>query len=69
MLDLVSVAAWRPFGFSKIEVQRIDDPMRTIDGGVVGERWSQVATHRLPKHEDWPRAPRFLFPYEEIRPR
>ena len=69
VLDLVSIAAWRPFGFSTIEVRRADDPTRTMDGNIIGERWSQVETHRLPKHEEWVKEPLFLFPYDEVGPR
>lgn len=65
-LDLVSIAAWKAFGFSSIEVQRHDDPERAYGGNVVAERWSPVVTHRLPKHESWSKSPRFLFPYDEI---
>ena len=69
VLELVSVAAWRAFGFSTIEAQRIDDPERFLSGGVAEPRWAQVATHRLPKHEPWKKEPNFLFPYSEIGPR
>ncbi|MEX1142576.1 MAG: HEPN domain-containing protein [Thermoleophilaceae bacterium] len=69
VLNLVSIAAWQPFGYSEIEVHRTDDPERNLAGGDMGERWSQVATHRLPKHKPWSKEPRFLFPYSGIGPR
>ncbi|WP_423464211.1 hypothetical protein ACO229_06555 [Promicromonospora sp. MS192] len=69
VLDLVSIAGWRPFGFSKIQVNRADDPHRDGAGGNHGPKWSQVATHRLLKHEPWDRDPNFLFQYSEIGPR
>lgn len=61
LLDLVSIAAWRPFGFSVVEVQRADEERG-------GRAWLEVATHRLPKHEEWDKEPRFLFPYHEVAP-
>lgn len=69
VLDLVSLAAWKPFGFSSVEVIRTDDPIVSADGTVLSEKWSSVATHRLPRHEPWMKEPRFLFPWAEIGPR
>jgi hypothetical protein len=61
MLDLVSIASWNAFGFSVVEVQRADARSATA--------WLKVVTHRLPKHEEWDKEPRFLFPYDEVGPR
>ena len=69
VLDLVSLAAWQPFGFASIEVLRTDDPVMSSGGTILSERWSSVATHRLPRHEPWVKEPRFLFPWSEIGPR
>lgn len=69
VLELVSIAGWRPFGFSSVKAQRTDDPERNAAGGSMGERWLSVVTHRLPKHEEWSKSPRFLFPYDEIGPK
>lgn len=69
VLDLVSLAAWRPFGFASIEVLRDDEPVMSAGGTSMGEKWSPVATHRLPTHEPWTKEPRFLFPWIEIGPR
>ncbi|CCH76151.1 hypothetical protein BN12_110007 [Nostocoides japonicum T1-X7] len=69
VLDLVSLAAWRPFGFATVEVLRADDPVMRSGGTVMSEKWSSVATHRLPRHEPWANEPRFLFPWIEIGPR
>jgi len=69
VLDLVSLAAWKPFGFSSVEVIRTDDPIVSADGSVLSDRWSPVATHRLPRHEPWTEEPRFLFPWSEVGPR
>ena len=68
VLELVSVAGWKPFGISSVKVQRTDDPERTVDGETWGERWLPVVTHRLPRHEAWTKDPRFLFPYPEVGP-
>lgn len=69
VLDLVSIAAWRSFGISSVQVRRIDDPERNIAGSSMGDRWLRVSTHRLPEHRPWANEPRFLFPYQEIGPR
>lgn len=66
VLDLVSLAAWRPFGFASVEVLRADDPVMSIGGTVLSEKWSSIATHRLPRHEPWVEEPHFLFPWVEI---
>lgn len=68
ILELASIAAWKPFGFSTIEVQHADDSHRDMSGEVTGGRWLKVVTHRLPKHEPWTKEPSFLFPYSEIGP-
>lgn len=71
LLDLVSIAAWKPFGFSLVEVQRTDAAGRRGSRDVrnTGASWLKVVTHRLPKHEEWDKEPRFLFPYNEVAPR
>jgi len=69
VLDLVSLAAWRPFGFASIEALRTDDPIKNADGTVCSEKWSSVATHRLLRHKPWVKEPCFLFPWAEIGPR
>lgn len=69
ILDLVSIAAWKPFGISTTKVRRSDDGLRSMAQTSMGERWSSVATHRFPKHEPWTKDPHFLFPYDEIGPR
>ena len=63
--DLVSIAAWRPFTVARLEVCRGDDLVRTSRG--MTERWSQVATHRLPQYsDDDKRSLSFLFWYDNI---
>lgn len=51
--DLLALAAWNPFGFSHLEVNRTDDPERFINGEFIQPRWASVATYRLRKHQDW----------------
>ena len=68
MWDLVSIAAWKPFSVARLEVCRSDDLGRTSRG--ITERWSQVATHRLPQYsDDDRRSLSFLFWYDNIGPR
>lgn len=64
--DLLVLAGWRSFGFSRLEVNRTDDPTRVLSGEPVGPRWAGVVTHRLRKHEDWARHPEFLFTLDDI---
>lgn len=66
--DLVSIAAWRPFSVARLEVCRSDDLGGNSRG--ITERWSQVATHRLPQYsDDDRRSLSFLFWYDNIGPR
>lgn len=63
--DLISIAAWRPFTVARLEVCRGDDLVRTSKG--MTERWSQVATHRLPQYsDDDKQSLSFLFWYDNI---
>ena len=66
VLDLASISAWLPFGFSEVHVHRTDDPECSIAGTPLKDRWAKVATHRLWEHKAWTKRLRFLFPYEEI---
>ena len=63
--DLVSIAAWRPFTVTRLEVCRGDDLVKISRGTT--ERWSQVVTHRLPQYsDDNSRKLSFLFWYDNI---
>lgn len=66
--ELLAISGWEPFGFTRLDVNRGDDPERVLSGEAVGVRWAQVHTHRLPKHTPWSSTPRFLFYLEEIGP-
>lgn len=68
ILDLVSFAAWRPFGFSSIEVLRTDDPIRTVNSAQLQENWCSISMRRVLRHEPWTKKIRFLFLWEEIGP-
>lgn len=67
--DLLSVSAWRAFGFSRIEVgvrnesPADPDPRFALEPAM---RWSEVVTHRHRLHEPWKTEPRFLFTYADI---
>lgn len=63
--DLVSIAAWRPFTVTRLEVCRGDDLGNTLKGTT--ECWRRVATHRLPQYgDDDSRKLSFLFWYDNI---
>lgn len=67
LLDLVSISAWKKFGFSSIEVCRTDDPERAVNGRRGEERWFAVATHKAARDRySWEKQPYFLFPYSEL---
>jgi hypothetical protein len=67
--ELLVLASWHSFGFSRLDVNRTDDPETLLNGKPVQPRWASVATHRLRKHEEWTRKPRFLFTLEDIGPK
>lgn len=64
--ELLVLAAWRNFGFLRVEVNRTDDPERLLSGKPIGPRWAEVATHRIPMHKEWSKSPQFLFTYSDI---
>ncbi|RRD23355.1 hypothetical protein [Actinomyces bowdenii] len=66
VLDLASISAWRPFGFSEVRVHRGDGSERSAGDTALRDRWAKVATHRLWEHKAWTKRLRFLFPYEEV---
>lgn len=63
--ELLLISAWYPFGFSQVLANRTDDPERVLSGKAVHERWSETATHALPKHL-LEQQPRFLFTFKDI---
>lgn len=66
MRALLVLSSWTPLGFAGIAVNRGDDPTRVLSGDVIGERWSDVLTHKFPKHEDWDQSLGFLFYFDDI---
>ncbi|MDZ8276831.1 hypothetical protein R2Q81_12855 [Microbacterium aquimaris] len=67
--DLLSLSAWRQFGYSRIEVGKVrpldPDTNRRVAPGS-GMEWNEVVTHRLRLHEPWKSEPRFLFTFDDI---
>lgn len=68
VVELVSVVAWRSFGFASIKVSRDEERMRNQSGDDLGARWHEVASHQYSAHEPWAKEPRFLFPFHEVGP-
>jgi hypothetical protein len=69
ILELVSIAGWRPFGFSNVEVQLSVDRVKVSPTAYGEPRWLKVVDHRLPKQPEPIGDVKFLFPYREIGPR
>lgn len=69
MLDLVTIAGWKPFGFSRVTVRLDSDVLPDPRGGHEEPRWLQVATHRFPEQIEPFDKTKFLFPYDEVGPR
>lgn len=65
ILDLISIAAWKNCAFQKISVNREDDPAKGPHG-TVGERWSNVVSHRLPGDDLTDCDGHFLFSYGDM---
>ncbi len=66
--DLVSISAWRPFGYSAQWANLASDPERVLSGDAVGPRWAQVTTHTVRKHTPSESRPQFLFTFEDVGP-
>ncbi|MEX1135193.1 MAG: hypothetical protein WED83_10155 [Acidimicrobiia bacterium] len=66
MRELLVVSAWHRFGFTRISVNRTDDPETALSGKTYGERWSDALSYRLPEHRERQQPPRFLFTYNDI---
>lgn len=64
ILELLTVSAWQDFGFKTLEVRRDDDPHEHHNGPI--PRWSDVATHNVPKPGDDAQVPNFLFDFRDI---
>lgn len=64
--ELLVLGAWHRFGFARLEVARDDDPERALSGRVVGPRWLEVATHRVPRHRPWKQMPTFLYDLRDV---
>jgi hypothetical protein len=64
--ELLVIAGWGKFGFSRIEANREDNPEKALSGKAYGPRWSEVVTHRLPRQSDLDAHPRYLFEFNDI---
>lgn len=64
--DLLSIAAWFPFGYAAQWVIRDDDPLTAISGDSLGEKWSELRSYVSPKHNPLPGQPRFLFYFDDV---
>ncbi|WP_425315151.1 hypothetical protein [Tessaracoccus flavus] len=64
--DLLSISAWRPLGFSRVEVQRLDDPQRALAGNKLHDAWNQVVTPHLPMGSEAPASFDYLFVFSDI---
>lgn len=52
---------------TEIRVQRQDDPHRMLSGDAVEERWAPAILNRMSQYPDSPKAPQFLFTFEQVR--
>src|SRR6188472_1734673 len=50
--ELLVVSAWKRFGFSRLLVNRENDPETVVSGDPIDARWAEMITHRLHKPED-----------------
>ena len=64
--ELLSLSAWRTFGYSALWANLESDPERVASGDSVGTRWAKVATHVVRKHTPATTRPQFLFTFEDI---
>lgn len=68
--DLLSISAWRPFGFTRIEVGIVQKKSNAVgDDQVFDMEWSEAIAHGLRKHEEWKSEPKFLFSFADIGPK
>jgi hypothetical protein len=64
--DLMSVAAWEPFGYRQVLARRTDDPQRTVSGEAVGERWCDVRTYAVRPARSTSARTAFLFGFTHV---
>ena len=69
MLDLVTIAGWRSFGFSRVAVRLNSDVLESKYAHHSEPRWREVLSHRLPGQDKPVENVTFLFPFGEIGPR
>lgn len=64
VIEVLTISAWRDFGFEQAAVSRDDDLLPTPSGPT--PRWSEVATYNIPRPDDQLRRPSFLFTFQDI---
>lgn len=66
--ELVGLAAWAPFNVSETTAQRLDDPIRVLFGGPVGDRWASVIRTDSRQYPLKDGHIQFLFTFQHIGP-
>ena len=69
MLELVTIAGARPFGWSSIEVRLDTERDRISPDQFAQPEWRKVAHHRFPGQVEPVDNIKFLFPWNEVGPR
>lgn len=64
--ELVDVAGWRPFGYTRLWAHRVDDPERLLSGEGIGQKWALAHTYAVRRHNPIPSRPSFLFQFEDV---
>jgi hypothetical protein len=64
--ELLVASAWKRFGFSRLLVNRDDDPEIVLSGDPTGARWAEMITNRLHTPEDRIHNPHFMFTFHDI---
>lgn len=64
--ELLDIAGWEPFGFGRIILQRVDDPIHALDGSVLEERWCNARTYSTRSPRSSKNHPRYIFRFEDI---
>jgi hypothetical protein len=64
--DLVDIAGWRTFGYSKQWALRDDDPVKAASGDRIHEKWSTVRSYAVRADRPTKARPDFLFSFDDI---
>lgn len=66
VLDLVSIAAWEPFGYSNVYSSRIDDPLKNLAQENQGMKWSKVESQKFKNETSSALNCNFLYSFQEV---